>query len=130
MTLRVYNTLTKSKDLFEPFRPGKVGIYLCGPTVYKSPHIGHMVGPVVFDAVKRYLQYKGYEVQLGGQHHGCGRQADRRFRPKAGMSMKEMAEKHTAEYFECLAMFGIDSIDRFPQSVRTHLRHSSNFVKS
>ena len=58
MSLRVYNTLTKKKELFEPVRPGKVGIYLCGPTVYKSPHIGHMVGPVIFDAIKRYLVEK------------------------------------------------------------------------
>ena len=64
MSLRVYNTLTRQKELFEPVRPGKVGIYLCGPTVYKPPHIGHMVGPVIFDAIKRYLQYKGYEVTL------------------------------------------------------------------
>src|SRR4051794_3706255 len=64
MTLRVYNTLTKQKELFQPVRPGKVGIYLCGMTVYKSPHIGHMVGPVIFDAVKRYLAFKGYEVTL------------------------------------------------------------------
>src|SRR3954468_19384819 len=62
MSLRVYNTLSKQKELFQPVKPGKVGIYVCGPTVYKSPHIGHMVGPVIFDAVKRYLQYKGYEV--------------------------------------------------------------------
>ena len=62
MTLRVYNTLSKQKELFEPVRPGSVGIYLCGPTVYKSPHIGHMVGPVIFDAIKRYLTYKGYRV--------------------------------------------------------------------
>src|SRR6476469_11092389 len=62
MSLRVYNTLTKKKELFEPVRPGKVGMYLCGPTVYKSPHIGHMVGPVIFDAIKRYLVYKGFEV--------------------------------------------------------------------
>ena len=62
MSLRVYNTLSKKKELFEPVRPGKVGIYLCGPTVYKSPHIGHMVGPVIFDAIKRFLTYKGFEV--------------------------------------------------------------------
>ena len=59
MALRVYNTLTKRKDPFEPVTPGRVGIYLCGPTVYKSPHIGHMVGPIVFDAVKRYLTIQG-----------------------------------------------------------------------
>src|SRR5882757_5401456 len=62
MSLRVYNTLTKQKELFQPVRPGKVGIYLCGPTVYKEPHIGHMVGPIIFDAVKRYLKYKGFDV--------------------------------------------------------------------
>ena len=62
MSLRVYNSLSRQKELFEPVRPGKVGMYLCGPTVYKSPHIGHMVGPVIFDAIKRYLQYKGFEV--------------------------------------------------------------------
>src|SRR4051795_6249434 len=62
MSLRVYNTLSKQKELFEPVRPGKVGMYLCGPTVYKSPHVGHMVGPVIFDAIKRYLVYKGFEV--------------------------------------------------------------------
>src|SRR2546423_8277211 len=62
MSLRVYNTLSKQKELFEPVRSGQVGIYLCGPTVYKPPHMGHMVGPVIFDAIKRYLQFKGYSV--------------------------------------------------------------------
>ena len=62
--LRVYNTLSRTKEPFEPVRPGKVGIYLCGPTVYKPSHIGHMVGPVIFDAVKRYLTYSGYQVKL------------------------------------------------------------------
>ena len=62
MSLRLYNTLTRQKDLFEPVRPGKVGMYLCGPTVYKEANIGHMVGPVIFDAIKRYLVYSGYAV--------------------------------------------------------------------
>jgi cysteinyl-tRNA synthetase len=59
MSLRVYNTLTKRKEPFETVYPGKVGMYVCGPTVYKPSHIGHMVGPVIFDAVKRYLTYLG-----------------------------------------------------------------------
>jgi len=62
MTIRVYNTLTKNKEPLEPVTPGKVGIYLCGPTVYKESHIGHMFGPVIFDTIKRYLTYCGYEV--------------------------------------------------------------------
>src|SRR3970040_1170047 len=62
MPIRVYNTLTKQKETFETVTPGKVGIYLCGPTVYKEAHIGHMVGPVIFDCIKRYLTYNGFEV--------------------------------------------------------------------
>ncbi len=115
MTLRVYNTLTKQKDLFEPVRPGKVGMYLCGPTVYKSPHIGHMVGPVIFDAVKRYLQYKGYEVTWVVNITDVD---DKLINAaaKAGTTMKEMAERHMKEYQDCLAEFNIDSIDRFPKA--------------
>src|SRR6185436_2589076 len=64
MTIRVFNTLSKNKEPFEPVKPPQVGIYLCGPTVYKPSHIGHMVGPVIFDAVKRYLTYSGYKVTL------------------------------------------------------------------
>src|SRR3954447_7401087 len=115
MSLRVYNSLTRQKELFESVRPGKVGMYLCGPTVYKSPHIGHMVGPVIFDAVKRYLQYKGYEVtwvvNITDVDDKLINAAN-----KAGTTMKEMAERHTAEYFKCLMSFGIDSIDRFPKA--------------
>ena len=61
-TIRVYNTLSKNKEPFVPITPGKVGIYLCGPTVYKESHIGHAVGPVIFDTITRYLKYSGYDV--------------------------------------------------------------------
>ncbi|MDR1141896.1 MAG: cysteine--tRNA ligase, partial [Planctomycetaceae bacterium] len=62
--IRVYNTLSKSKEEFKTVNPGEVGIYLCGPTVYKPSHIGHMVGPVIFDTIKRYLSYNGYNVKF------------------------------------------------------------------
>ena len=61
--LRVYNTLTKTKEPFETVDAGVVKMYLCGPTVYKEAHIGHMVGPVIFDTIKRHLVYCGYAVQ-------------------------------------------------------------------
>src|SRR5271154_2928119 len=64
MALRVYNTLSRQKEPFETLCPRKVSMYVCGPTVYKPSHLGHMVGPVIFDAVKRYLVYNGYEVTL------------------------------------------------------------------
>ena len=62
MSIRVYSTLTRQKEDFQTVEPGKVKMYLCGPTVYKPAHIGHMVGPVIFDTVKRYLTYLGYQV--------------------------------------------------------------------
>ena len=64
MALRVYNTLTRQKEEFKTVQPGRVGMYVCGPTVYKPSHVGHMVGPVIFDTVRRYLQYVGYEVDF------------------------------------------------------------------
>jgi len=51
--IRVYNTLTKTKEPLQPLRPPQIGMYLCGPTVYAESHIGHMVGPVIFDTIKR-----------------------------------------------------------------------------
>src|SRR5690606_29373584 len=98
---RIYNTLTGKKEIFQPVRPGKVGIYLCGPTVYKSPHIGHMVGPVIFDAIKRYLTFKGFEVtwvvNITDVEDKLIEAAQR-----LGSTVGELAEKYTAEYLRCL----------------------------
>ena len=77
MPLRIYNTLSQTKEPFQTVHPGKVGMYVCGPTVYSPSHIGHMVGPVIFDTIKRYLVYLGLRGDLGRQHHRCRRQADR-----------------------------------------------------
>ena len=60
--LTIYNTLNRKKELFVPLHAPHVGMYVCGPTVYSESHIGHMVGPVIFDAIKRYLVYLGYQV--------------------------------------------------------------------
>ncbi len=62
MVLRIYNTLTKTKETFEPAVPGCVGIYVCGPTVYDSCHVGHARSVVVFDVVVRYLRAMGWAV--------------------------------------------------------------------
>lgn len=115
MSLRVYNTLSRQKEQFQTVRPGKVGMYLCGPTVYKSPHIGHMVGPVTFDAIKRYLTFKGFEVtwvvNITDVDDKLINAAN-----KLGTSMLELAEKHTGEYFDALRALGVDTIDAFPKA--------------
>jgi cysteinyl-tRNA synthetase len=62
MALQVYNTLTRRKEPFETIEPGKVRMYICGPTVYDKAHVGHAMSAIVFDMVRRYLQCKGYDV--------------------------------------------------------------------
>jgi len=63
MELRVYNTLTRKKEPFETIEPNKVRLYVCGPTVYNNAHVGHAMSSLVFDIIRRYLQYRGYQVR-------------------------------------------------------------------
>jgi cysteinyl-tRNA synthetase len=115
MALRVYNTLTRQKEDFRPVRPGKVGMYLCGPTVYKPSHVGHMVGPVIFDAVKRYLTYLGYQVNfvvnITDIDDKIIAEAARQKR-----DWKDLAESVTADYFSNLKRLGVTTIDHFPRA--------------
>ena len=60
--MRIYNTLTKSKEEFKPIEEGKVSMYVCGPTVYNYIHIGNARPMIVFDTVRRYMEYKGLDV--------------------------------------------------------------------
>lgn len=60
--MKIFNTLTRKKDEFKPINEGKVGIYVCGPTVYDYIHIGNARPMIVFDTLRRYMEYKGYDV--------------------------------------------------------------------
>ncbi|MFM7845582.1 MAG: cysteine--tRNA ligase [Planctomycetota bacterium] len=113
--IRFYNTLSKQKETFQPLVPGKVGIYLCGPTVYKPAHIGHMVGPVIFDSLKRFLVYSGFEVQwvvnitdvddkLIAQSH------------ERNIPMSQVATEMTMDYMANLKAMGVDQIDQMPRA--------------
>jgi cysteinyl-tRNA synthetase len=114
-TLRVYNTLSREKEPFRTVRPGKVGIYLCGPTVYDKAHIGHMVGPVIFDCIKRYLEYCGYDVtwvvNITDVDDKLIKKANER-----GITMLQVAEENIADYNGNLAALGVDQIDHFPRA--------------
>ncbi|MEN6405829.1 MAG: cysteine--tRNA ligase, partial [Thermoguttaceae bacterium] len=116
--LRVYNTLSRTKEPFESVRPGKVGMYLCGPTVYKPSHIGHMVGPVIFDAVKRYLTYCGYQVtwvvNITDVDDKLIAESNRR-----GVPMTQLATEMTTDYMNNIAALGVDVIDQFPRCTET-----------
>ena len=60
--MKIYNTLTRQKEEFVPIEPGKVKMYACGPTVYNFIHIGNARPICVFDTLRRYLEYRGYDV--------------------------------------------------------------------
>ena len=115
MTIRLYNTLTRNKEDLTPVTPGKVGIYLCGPTVYAKAHIGHMVGPVIFDTVKRYLVYSGYEVTWVVNITDVDDKLIKKGKER-GLSMAQVARENTADYLANLAGLGVDQIDHMPKA--------------
>jgi cysteinyl-tRNA synthetase len=62
MVLQITNTMTREKEVFQPLETGRVRMYVCGPTVYADAHIGHAMSAIVFDMIRRYLEYCGYQV--------------------------------------------------------------------
>jgi len=117
MPLRVYNTLTQAKEPFRTVDPSgrKVGMYVCGPTVYSNSHVGHMVGPVIFGTIKRFLAFRGYEVtwvvNITDVDDKLIVQAQ-----KDGTTVKDLAERVTADYLNCLEALGVDGIDHMPRA--------------
>ncbi|MCG8404469.1 MAG: cysteine--tRNA ligase [Phycisphaerales bacterium] len=115
MTLRVYNTLTGEKELFESVHPGEVGVYLCGPTVYKPAHIGHAVGPVIFDVIKSYLSFKGYKVtwvvNVTDVEDKLITEAEAQ-----GRTVHDLARELEEKYINSLQALGIKAIDHMPRA--------------
>jgi cysteinyl-tRNA synthetase len=126
MPLRVYNTLTREKEPFETVQPGKVGMYLCGPTVYKPSHIGHMVGPVIFDTVKRYLSYLGYDVTFVINITDVDDKLINKANEK-GTTVEALAKQMTQDYFENLEAMGVDSVDHFPYATE-HIKEMQEMI--
>jgi len=117
MPLRAYNTLTRQKEPFETVQPGKVGMYVCGPTVYKPSHVGHMVGPIIFDTIKRYLTYLGYEVTLVVNITDIDDKIIDQAQ-KQKRDWKQLAEEVTADYLSNLKKLGVTGIDYFPRATK------------
>ncbi len=126
MSLRVYNTLTRQKEEFKTVVPGQVAMYLCGPTVYKPSHIGHMVGPVIFDTVKRFLTYSAYKVKFVINITDV----DDKLIVKAaekGTTVDALAKEMTQDYFDNLKTMGVDSVDIFPYATE-HIQEMQDII--
>lgn len=113
--IRVYNTLSKSKEIFQPIDPPRVGIYLCGPTVYAESHIGHMVGPVIFDTIKRYLRYSGYDVTWVVNITDVDDKLIAKSRERK-VPVSQIAIEMTADYLANLRELGVNQIDYMPRA--------------
>jgi cysteinyl-tRNA synthetase len=106
MTLRVYNTLTREKSDFIPLEEGKVRMYVCGPTVYDSAHVGHAMSALVFDVIRRYLTYKGYDVHYVMNFTDVDDKIIDRAN-RMGVEPITLAEKYISEYEQNLADLNI-----------------------
>ena len=122
MPLMVYNTLTRKKEPFHKRPPAEVSMYVCGPTVYKPSHIGHMVGPVIFDTVKRFLVYLGYKVKWIVNITDVD---DKLIARAAEIEdhRRELAGRMTVDYLEYLKRLNVTGIDQMPSRNRTHPRY-------
>jgi cysteinyl-tRNA synthetase len=114
-SIRLYSTLSRKKEPLVTVKPGHVGIYLCGPTVYDKAHIGHMVGPVIFDTIKRYLVYSGYDVTWVVNITDVDDKLINKSSER-GISMAELAKEMTQDYLSNLAGMGVDQIDHMPKA--------------
>jgi cysteinyl-tRNA synthetase len=97
MTLKIYNTLTRKKEPFEAIEPGKVRMYVCGPTVYDHAHIGHAMSALVFDVIRRYLEYQGNQVRYVMNYTDVDDKIIKRANEK-GVDPQGLAEQYIHEY--------------------------------
>lgn len=122
MSLKIYNVLTRQKEEFQPVQAGKVNIYVCGPTVYDYPHIGHAKTYVGFDVVVRCLRYLGYDVlyvqNLTDVGHLLDSGEDRILKKarQASSTPMQIVEMYTRIYFDNMDALGVRRPDISPRA--------------
>lgn len=128
MTLRVFNTLTKRVEEFVPIFKGKVRMYVCGPTVYDYIHIGNARSFVAFDIIRRYLEYKGYDVTYVSNLTDVDDKTIRRAQ-EMRISLQQLGEKFSDAYFEDIAKLGIKKPDINPRATQ-HIEEIINLIQT
>ncbi|BAY63103.1 cysteinyl-tRNA synthetase [Calothrix brevissima NIES-22] len=118
MTLTLYNTLTRRQEPFTTVEPGKVKMYYCGVTVYDYCHLGHARACIVWDVVRRYLQFSGYEVRYIQNFTDIDDKILNRARQEHS-SMEAVADRFIKAYFEDMARLGIKEADEYPRATHT-----------
>lgn len=116
--IQIYNTLTRSKEEFIPIEDGKIGMYLCGPTVYNYIHIGNARSAVAFDTVRRYFEYRGYDVNYISNFTDVD---DKIINAAKELKVEapEVAEKFIAAFFEDTDALSVRKADHHPLVTNT-----------
>ena len=113
--MQIYNTQSRRKEEFVPITPGKVGIYCCGPTVYNYFHIGNARPFIVFDTLRRYFEYKGYEVTFVQNFTDIDDKMIRRANEE-GITVKELGERFIKEYYQDADALGVERASVNPKA--------------
>lgn len=113
--MKIYNTLTRTKEEFVPINEGKVGIYVCGPTVYDFIHIGNARPMIVFDTLRRYLEYKGYEVNFVSNFTDVDDKIIKRANEQ-GVDSKVISEKYIEEAKKDMASMNVREATTHPKA--------------
>ncbi|MBP7963405.1 MAG: cysteine--tRNA ligase [Caldilineaceae bacterium] len=114
MTIRFFNTLSRQKEEFVPLEAGKVSIYLCGPTVYSDAHIGHAMSAIVFDMVRRYLAFRGFDVHFVTNFTDVDDKIIRRAN-ETGRDPFELAASYADKYLRHLTDLNVMRADAYPK---------------
>ena len=127
MALRVYNTLTRRKEEFVPLKPGEVGMYVCGVTVYDLCHIGHARSMIVFDVIYRWLKASGYRVTYVRNFTDLDDKIIERAK-REGVSFREIASRYIAEFYTDMDALGLERPQVEPKATE-HLGEMIEMVK-
>jgi len=114
MAIRIYDTLRRERVELEPLDPGAIGMYVCGPTVYDDCHIGHLMGPVVFDSVARWLRARGFGVRFVNNITDIDDKIINRALA-SGEEWRSIAERYTGQYVRFLEELGVVTITDTPR---------------
>ena len=126
--MKIYNTLTRKKEEFVPIEEGTAKIYVCGPTVYNYFHIGNARPFVVFDTLRKYLQYRGYKVKFVQNFTDVDDKIINRAREEH-LTAKEVSEKYIEEYYKDAAALNVTKADVHPR-VSEHIPEIIEFVQT
>ncbi len=118
MPLTIYNSLTRHKETFEPIEPGKVKMYVCGITAYNYFHVGNARVFIVFDVVRRYLIWQGYQVRYVQNFTDIDDKILKRAVTE-GATMKQIADRYIEAYFEDADRLNILRADSYPKATQT-----------